>query len=262
MLSEPFLFYLRPIVFCAIILCREDPNFIPSVTFLTGARALLEVPSSHLFSRQNLPCSFSFSLQVWCSRPQSILKPSAEICLSSLLYLLYLWVEFVYSGCGLMSTVEGSCPFSLLATVLLTSPGNRWPLLMFSSIRTNTFHWLLPRKVQPVLCIPSQVQDRAFVLAEFQAVPNFCLKTGARFAFCQFFGVCPSPFKGAPCKSEQPWMHPARCHGHLWVEVSDTRVSPLPPTLPLSAEAWRTFLVKTGLKKAWSTSVLTCVHGH
>lgn len=53
-LSEPLLFYLRPIVFCAIILCREDPNFIPSVTFLTGARALLQVPSSHLFSRQKL----------------------------------------------------------------------------------------------------------------------------------------------------------------------------------------------------------------
>lgn len=50
-LSEPLLFYLRPIVFCAIILCREDPDFIPSVTFLTGARALLQVPSSHLFSR-------------------------------------------------------------------------------------------------------------------------------------------------------------------------------------------------------------------
>lgn len=82
------LFHLRPIVFCPIVVCCEDPDFI-SVTLL---RVLGDCwcSQSHLFSRLNMPGSLSLFSQGRCSGHQPGWGPSAEI--ASCIFL-HLWIK-------------------------------------------------------------------------------------------------------------------------------------------------------------------------
>lgn len=186
------------------MLCHRDPSFIYSVTFFTGARGLLVgtleaicfpgktclVPSvsSH---RSGAPVP---------SRSWNPLLKFASVCWCvSCIWEWSLW----YSGCGLMRTVQGNPPFSLLAVVLLTQPRKLLAFaasalcwLMLSSISTKTFHW--PASQQSPACIVYSFPS-AFVLVEFQEVPISVWRQVPDLPSA-FLGACLSPFKGAPCK--------------------------------------------------------------
>lgn len=274
MLSEVLLFYLRPIVFCSVMLFRKDPDLISSVTLLTGARGLLvgALKAICFSGKTCLVPSVSPHRSGAPDPKQSwnrLLKfASVHWCVSCICGW-GLW----YSGCGLMSTEQGNHPFSLLAVVLLTQPrkllafaasAHCW--LTLSSIHTKTFHW--PASQRGPACIvysfPSAGQG-FFSCWISEGSYFFCLKIGARFAFlpssvlgglsCSF-QRCPLQVSGIGCSLPCPMdasglsspQIPESILIHCWASPS--------PTLPLSAEAWRTFVVKTGIKKAWRTSAL------
>lgn len=168
-----------------------------------------------------MPCSFSLSPQVWCSRPQTVLKLSAEICLGSLMCFLYLWVGVVVfwmwsdeywarqssllsAGCSPAHTAEETaglcCQCTLLAHVQLHTHQD-FPLA-FLPVRPSLYCVFLPK-----------CRTRLLFLLNFRRFLLFCLKTGARFAFFLFLWACTAPFKGAPCRwasldaaCQVPWM--------------------------------------------------------
>lgn len=161
-------------------------------------------PQSHLFSRQNMPFSFSLFPQVWCSSPQAVLKRSAEICWFVDVFLVF--VGGVWCSGGGLSSVQGNRPFSLLAMVLLTQPSKLlacaasahcW--LLLSSVHTKSFHWPASQQSPAYIVYSLPSAGQGFCSCRISGGSYFCLKTGARFAFC-LLGACLSPFKGAPCK--------------------------------------------------------------
>lgn len=213
-----------------------------------------------------MPCSFSLFPQVWCSSPQTVLKPSAEI-----FWFIDVFLVFVGGVCGILDVVWWvlcrNCPFSLLAIVLPTQPrkllafaasARCW--LPFSSIHIKSFHW------------PASQQSPACIVYSFpSAGQGFCSVQEVPISVWRQVPDLPLPSWGpvfllskVPLASEQPWMQPARRCDHLWAEFSwDTWVSHL-PLLGISSSNTasqcftqkRAFLVKTGSKKSWITSAL------
>lgn len=182
-----------------------------------------------------MPCSFSLSPQVWCSTPQTVLKPPAEICLSSLMCFLYLWVGVVVfwmwsdeyragqpsllsAGCSPAHTAEETaglcCQCTLLAHTQLHTHQD-FSLACFPA-RSSLYCVFLPKCRTRLF---SLLNFRRFLLLLSEDRCKICL-----LAFFSSWGPVLLLSK-VPLASERHWMQPA-------------------------TEAWRTFVVKTGIKKA------------
>lgn len=203
------------------MLCHKDPNFMSSVTLLTCAGGLLVGALKAIcFPGKTCLVPSVSPHRSGAPDPNQSWNPllkfaSVHWCVSCICGW-GLW----YSGCGLVSTAQSNHPFSLLAIVLLTQPRNPkafaasarcW--LMFSSIHQNYPRACFPAKPRNIVySFPSTGQGFCSCWISGGSC-FFYLNRRARFAFCQFLGACPAPFKGVPCKwaaldaaCQVPWM--------------------------------------------------------
>lgn len=156
-----------------------------------------------------MPCSLSFSPQVWWSRPQPVLKPSAEICLGPLMCFWCLWVGFVEiwmwsdEHCaGQLSVLSAGCSPARTAeeTAGLCC---RCTLLAHVQLHTHQDFILACFPVKPSLSCIFHPKCRTGLLSLLN-FRRFLLLPEDRCQICLLtvssWGDSPSPFEGAPCK--------------------------------------------------------------
>lgn len=232
------------------MLCPKDSDFIPSVTFLTGARGLL-VGALKAICFPGTTCLVpSVSSHRSCAPvPKQSLNPLWKF-VGWLMCFLYIWVGFVVFWMWSDEYCAGQS--SLLSAGRSPAHTAKETAGLCSQCTLLAYVQLHTHQEFPLACFPAKPSLYCIFLPQCQTGLLFFPVSGGSYSIWTQVPDLPLPSWGpvfilskVPLVSEQPWMQPVRCCEHLWAEFSwDTEFSWVifhcwasPPTLPLSAEA-------------------------